>query len=122
MIEPTNFALIATAKTSKEARDALIKVFGDTGPTRKLELLKRSVAMKLSYFYHVQNYISQMVMMFLNVQPTSLRIDNELVASFMLPGLPEIFTPLEMAIEYSKAQLTMDIVIIYCCKLQNFIV
>lgn len=110
MIEPANFAHIATAKTAKEAWDALLNAFEDTGLTRKVELLKRLVQLKLSDFESVQEYVSEMIMMSLKVQQTGLKLDDELVASLMLAGLPEEFIPLVMAVENSKTKLSVDMV------------
>lgn len=110
MLEPANFAHIATAKHAKEAWDALLNAFEDTGLTRKVELLKRLVQLKLSDFDSTQEYVSQMVMMSLKVQQTGLTLEDELVASLMLAGLPDEFSPLVMAVENSKTKLSVDMV------------
>lgn len=110
MIEPANFAHIAAATEAKSAWDSLLHAFEDTGLTRKVELLKRLVQLRLSDFDGVQEYVSEMVMMSLKVQQTGLKLDDELVASLMLAGLPEEFAPLVMAVENSKSKLSVDMV------------
>lgn len=110
MIEPINFAHIATAETAKEAWDALLAAYEDSGLTRKVELLKTLVQLKLSDFDSMQEYINTMVMTSLKVQNAGLKIDEEVTASLMLAGLPDEFRALVLAIENSKTKLTVDVV------------
>lgn len=79
MIEPINFAHIATAETAKEAWDALLAAYEDSGLTRKVELLKTLVQLKLSDFDSMQEYINTMVMTSLKVQNAGLKIDEKLL-------------------------------------------
>ena len=110
MIEPSNFAHIATVETAKDAWNALLNAFEYKGLTREVELLKRLVQMKLSDFGRVQEYISEIIMMSLKVQQSGLKLDDDLVASLMLAGLPDEFASLVMAVENSKSKLTVDMV------------
>lgn len=110
MIEPSNFAHIATATTAKEAWDALVRAYQDNGLTRKVELLKQLVQLKLGDFESMQDYINAMVMTSLKVRTAGLNIDDELTASLMLAGLPDEFRALVMAVENSKTTLTVDAV------------
>lgn len=96
--------------TRKQAWDALLNAFEDTGVTRKVEHLKCLVQMKLSDFGNVQEYISQMIMMSLKVQQSGLKLEDELIASLMLVDLPDEFASLVMAVENSKSKLGVDMV------------
>ena len=110
MIEPGNFAHIAKAKTSNEAWNALVSAYEDSGLTRKVELLKQLVQLKLSDCESMQDYVNQMVMTALKVQGAGLNIDDEVTASLMLAGLPDEFRALVLAIENSTVKLTIDAV------------
>ncbi|XP_059226994.1 uncharacterized protein LOC131998560 [Stomoxys calcitrans] len=108
MIEPTNFAHIAKAKTAKEAWDSLVRAYEDTGLTRKVELLKQLVQLKLGDFSSMQEYVNAMILTSIKVNNAGLNINDEVTASLMLAGLPEEFQSLVMAVENSKTQLTVD--------------
>lgn len=58
MVESSNFPHIATAETAKDAWNTLLNAFEEKGLTRKVELLKRLVQIKLSHF---QEYVSEMI-------------------------------------------------------------
>uniref|UniRef100_A0A1I8NJG4 DUF4219 domain-containing protein n=1 Tax=Musca domestica TaxID=7370 RepID=A0A1I8NJG4_MUSDO len=110
MVEPCNFAHIAKAKSAKKAWQALVSSYEDTGLTRKVELLKQLVQLKLSDCDNVDDYVNRMLMASMKVQQAGLKIDDELVASLMLAGLPEEFKSLVLAVENSKTQLNVDMV------------
>lgn len=110
MVEPNNFAHIATAVTAKDAWKALMNAFEDSGLTRKVELLKQLVQLKLSDFDSMEEYVNGLVMTSLKVKNTGMNIDDELVASLMLAGLPEDFRSLVLAVENSKSKLSVDMV------------
>lgn len=108
MIEPSNYAHIAKAKTAKEAWDSLVRAYEDTGLTRKVELLKQLVQLKLGDFTSMQEYVNTMILTSIKVNNTGLNIDDEVTASLMLAGLPDEFQALVMAVENSKTKLTVD--------------
>lgn len=108
MIEPSNFAHIATAKSANAAWKALLAAYEDKGLTRKVELLKQLVQLKLSDCESMPDYVNRMVMTSLKVQSAGLNIDDELTASLMLAGLPDEFRALVLAVENSTTELTVD--------------
>ena len=110
MIDPSNFGHIATAETAKSAWDSLMSAYEDNGLTRKVELLKQLVGLKLTDFDSIQDYVNAMVMTSLKVENAGLNIDEELTASLMLAGLPDEFRALVLAVENSKTKLTIDVV------------
>lgn len=110
LLEETIFSHIADTKTSKEAWDALESAFEDSGLCRKVDLLKQMVQLKLTDCISVEDYVNKMVMTSLKVKKAGLNFDDEIVASFMLAGLPEEFRPLVMAVENSGSKLTTDAV------------
>ena len=76
MIEPNNFAHIATLK---EVWEALLS-------TRKADLLKQLVQLKLANSDSMEEYLNKMVIISLQVKNIRLNIDDELMAFLMLTG------------------------------------
>lgn len=95
MLEPNNFAHKATAATATEIWQPLMQAFEDSGLTRKVELPKQLVQLKLADFPSMEKYINKMVITSLKVKNAGLNVDDELVASLMLAGLPKVFRSLE---------------------------
>lgn len=56
----------------------------------------------------MEEYINQVTMTSLKVKKTGLKLDDEIVASLMLAGLPNEFSPLVMAYENSSEKLTTE--------------
>ena len=46
IVDPCNYGVIAAATNAKDVWDALMRAYGDTGLTRKVELLKQLVNMR----------------------------------------------------------------------------
>lgn len=96
--------------TAKSAWANLEKSFEDSGLSRKVELLKQLVKLALADCESVEDYISRMVSTSLKVEKAGLKIDDEVLASLMLAGLPDEFKSLVMAIENSSKKLSLDAV------------
>lgn len=75
---------------------------------RKVELLKQMVRLTLNNCDSFEDYVNKMITISLKVQKAGLKIDDEVVASFMLAGLPDEFSPLVMGVENSSKELTVD--------------
>lgn len=99
---------IIDTSTAYEAWESLQTAFEDSGLCRKVELLKQLVQITLDECDSVESYINKITMTSLKVKRTGLKLDDELVASLMLAGLPDEFKSLVMAIENSTAKLTLD--------------
>lgn len=108
LVHESVLSYIIDTSTAKEAWDNLQKAFEDSGLCRKVELLKQLVQLSLSECDSVEDYINRMTMTSLKVTKTGLKLDDELLASLMLAGLPKEFDSLVMAIENSTAKLTLD--------------
>lgn len=110
LLDESIYSHIANANTAKAAWDALEKSFEDSGLCRKVELLKQMVRLTLNSCDSIEDYVNKMVTLSLKVQKAGLNIENEVVASLMLAGLPDEYSPLVMALENSSKKLTVDAV------------
>lgn len=108
LIHESVYSYIAETKSAKEAWKALETAFEDSGLCRKVALLKQLVQLKSSDCTSMEEYINQVTMTSLKVKKTGLNLDDEIVASLMLAGLPNEFTPLVMAYENSSEKLTTE--------------
>lgn len=66
------------------------------------------VQLTMSNCVSVDDYINRMTMTAAKVKRAGLKLDDEVIASLMLAGVPEEHQPLVMAIENSPNKLTMD--------------
>lgn len=110
LLDESIYSYIAGATTAKSAWENLEKSFEDSGLSRKVELLKQLVKLSLADCESVEDYVSRMVTTSLKVEKAGLKIDDEVLASLMLAGLPEEFKSLVMAIENSSKTLSSDAV------------
>lgn len=110
LLDESIYSYISNAVTAKQAWSNLEKSFEDSGLSRKVDLLKLLVKLSLEDCDSVEEYVSQMVSTCLKVGKAGLKIDDEILASLMLAGLPDEYKPLVMAIENSSTKLTSDAV------------
>lgn len=108
LVDETVLSYILDTQTAKQAWDSLQSAFEDSGLCRKVELLKQLVQLTLSKCASVEDYINRITMTSSKVKRTGLKLDDEVIASLMLAGLPEEYKPLVMAIENSSTKLTID--------------
>lgn len=101
LLDESVYSYIANTKTAKSAWENLEKSFEDSGLSRKVELLKQMVKLTLSDCESIEDYVNRMVSKSLKVTKAGLKIDDEVLASLMLAGLPDEFKSLVMAIENS---------------------
>lgn len=108
LVDETVLSHILETDTAKKAWDSLQNAFEDSGLCRKVELLKQLVQLTMSKCASVEDYINRMIMTASKVKRAGLKLDDEVIASLMLAGLPEEHQPLVMAIENSSKELTID--------------
>lgn len=102
------YTYIADTTTAKAAWEALEKAFQDSGVCRKVGLLKQLVELKTEDCNSTEEYVSKMMMTAQKVKKTGLKLDDEVIASLMLAGLPSNFDSLVMAVENSTKELKID--------------
>lgn len=108
MIEPYNFGHIEGSENAHDAWKQITKAFESSGLTRKVELLKSLTNMKLSDFDSMKDYVNSFVMTSFQCKNAGFNLDNELLASLMLAGLPSECDSLVLAIENQKEKLELD--------------
>lgn len=108
LLEENIYTYIADTTTAKAAWEALEKAFQDSGVCRKVGLLKQLVELKMEDCDSTEDYVSKIMMTAQKVKKTGLKLDDELIASLMLAGLPQNFDSLVMAVENSTKTLQID--------------
>ena len=110
LIEKFNYSYIADCTSAKQVWDSLKSAFEDSGLCRKVDLLKQLVQTKLMDFDSTEKYVNSMLMTSIKVKNAGLILDDEIIASLLLAGLPDEYRPLVMAVENSTKKLTIDAV------------
>lgn len=110
LMDESIYSYIIGTSTAKSAWESLEKAFEDSGLCRKVELLKQLVKLSLSDCASVEDYVSRMSTMAMKVGRAGLKLDDEILASLMLAGLPDEFRSLVIAVENSSTKLTSEAV------------
>lgn len=108
LLDESIYAYITDTATAKAAWEALEKAFQDSGVSRKVGLLKQLVELKMEDCDSTEDYVSKIMMTAQKVKKTGLKLDDEVIASLMLAGLPQNFDSLVMAVENSSKVLKTD--------------
>lgn len=108
LLDESIYSYIGDTLTAKSAWEALEKAFQDSGLCRKVSLLKELVQIQLADCDSTEDYVNRMMTTAQKVKKTGLNLDEEVLASLMLAGLPKDFDSLVMAVENSKAELKID--------------
>lgn len=88
----------------------MIEAFENKSVSRKVDLLRQLVQLKLSECDSMEDYVNKMILTSIQVSSAGLKLDDEITASLMLAGLPEEFLPMVLAVENSNDKLTIDTV------------
>lgn len=110
LLDESIYSYMIGTSTAKSAWESLEKAFEDSGLCRKVELLKQLVKLSLDDCESVEDFVSKMSTMAMKVGKAGLKIDDEILASLMLAGLPDEFRSLVMAVENSSTKLTSEAV------------
>lgn len=108
LLDESIYSYIGDTTTAKGAWEALETAFQDSGLCRKVGLLKQLVQLQLTDCDSTEDYVSKMMTTAQKVKKTGLKLDEEVIASLMLAGLPDNFDSLVMAVENSKKDLKID--------------
>lgn len=110
LLEPSCYSYIVGKDTPKEAWESINKAFSDSGVCRRVTLLQQLVSVKLAECNGMEDYVNRMVMLSTKVTSVGFKIDDDVIASLMLAGLPSEYKPLILGVENSQKILTVDYV------------
>lgn len=102
MVEPELYSYVS-GETAYDAWNSLKNAFADKGATRKVTLLNNADN-------NMEKYVQVMLLNWSKVKASGFEIDEEVIASVILGGLPNEYRPMILGIENSGAQLTVDYV------------
>jgi len=74
----------------------------------RFNLLRTLISMRLDDCDSMESYVNHVVKTAQKLRGTGFNIDEEWIGSLLLAGLPEKFSPMIMAIEYSGIAITTD--------------
>lgn len=110
LLEPVCYSYIAGKDTPKAAWESINKAFSDSGVCRRVTLLQQLVSVKLADCNGMEDYVNRMVLLSTKVTSVGFKIDDDVIASLMLAGLPSEYRPLILGVENSQKVLTVDYV------------
>lgn len=111
MVEPSLYSYIPTEYGSaKEVWDKLADTFEDKGVARKVTILNVLVSFKLANFENMERYINEILLYWEKSKQAGFKIEEAVIASLMLGGLPEEYRAMILGIENSGKELTIDYV------------
>lgn len=102
------FSLLKHATDLKSAWNELKKAFADGGSGRKTALLIHFVNIKYENCESMQDYVANIFEYWDKVTAVGFNIEDNVVASLLLGGLPEYCAPMVLGIENSVKNLTAD--------------
>ncbi|GBP51859.1 Retrovirus-related Pol polyprotein from transposon TNT 1-94 [Eumeta japonica] len=81
---------------------------GAAGFTRRISLLRSLISIRLENSVSMTSYVTQIIETSQKLSGTGFKINDEWVASLLLAGLTEKYSPMIMAIEHCGIPLTAD--------------
>ncbi|XP_072933025.1 uncharacterized protein [Epargyreus clarus] len=109
-IDPKLYVHIKNETKVKNLWQKLQKLFDDSGFTRKINLLRSLISIRLDNCESMTSYVSQIVETAQRLKGTGFEINEEWIGSLLLAGLPEKFAPMIMAIEHSGIAINSDVI------------
>lgn len=109
-IDPSLYVHIKYANTTYELWSKLKNMFDDTGYTRKINLLRKLINIRLENCDSMTQYVTQIIETGQRLQGTGFKITDEWIGALMLAGLPEKYSPMLMAIEHSGIEISADVI------------
>ncbi len=108
LLDESVYSYMTETTTAKGAWDALEKAFQDSGVCRRVHLLKQLVQIQLEECDSTEDYVNKIMTTSQKVKKSGLNLDDEVIASLLLAGLPTKMDPLVMAVENSGKDLTVE--------------
>lgn len=110
LIESSLYNYLENTKSAKKVWDNLAAAFEDTGVTRKVTILNQLVSVKLTQYKSIEKYINAILLYYNKSKTAGFQIQEDVIASLLLGGLPDEYLPMILGIENSAVELTIDYV------------
>lgn len=110
LIDPSNYSYVSDKQSAKEAWDAVVAAFEDSGVCRKVSLLQQLVSIKMIDCTSMEDYVTKVTILWSKVQAVGFALGEDVIGSLMLGGLPSEFRPMILGIENSGKEITLDFV------------
>lgn len=104
LVETSLLSYISNTKSAREVWDNLANAFEDKGTSRKITILRQLIWVKLIQFKSMERYIDAIIVYYNKTKAAGLTIDEEIIASLMLAGLPDEYLPMILGIENSGVE------------------
>lgn len=95
---------IATADTALKVWESLRKTFSDSGIGRKFRLVKAGVTTRLETCDSMETYVNTIITGWQGMAELGYALEDDLIALFLLCGLPEEYEPMIMALDNIKGE------------------
>lgn len=109
-IDSSLYNYIEDSKSASVVWKGFLKAFDDSGTTRKVTIMHELVSVKLIDSGNMEKYINEILLYWNKSKVAGFKIEEQVIASLMLGGLPEEYRPMVLGIENSAKELTVDYV------------
>lgn len=110
MVDMSLYSYLEESEDAYVVWYGLAKAFEDSGVARKVTILNQLVSVKLVKYKSMERYINTTLQYWNKTKVAGLQINEEVIASLLLGGLPDEFRPMILGIENSGQDLTIDYV------------
>ncbi len=110
LIHPGNFHHVQHCESAKDVWKALTSAFQDSGLMRKVGLIHTLTSTKLQNCSSMEEFFNKIMTATHKLRDIRAEVSDEWLATFILAGLTERYTPMIMALESSGTVLTADAV------------
>lgn len=110
IIDASLYNYIENSKQASVVWHSLEKSFDDSGVARKVTILNQLVSVKLKHYNSIEKYINAILLYWNKTKVAGFKIEEQVIASLMLGGLPEDYRAMILGIENSGKELTVDYV------------
>jgi len=110
MVEPMLYNYIEDSLSAKKVWDGITNAFDDSGTARKVSIMQHLTRIRLEKHRNIEQYINEILLYWNKSKIAGFKIEEEVIASIMLGGLPEEYRAMILGIENSGVELTVDYV------------
>lgn len=109
-MENSLYNYVEDSKSASEVWKGLLRACDDSGVARKVIVLNHLVSIKLKQYSSMEKYVNAILLNWNKTKTAGFSIEEQVVASLLLGGLPEEYRAMILGIENSGKPLTVDYV------------